>query len=119
LLLSVAIDIDEGTFLYLLLACARLHLAVQRLSFLAALSTLSLLILVLLRLVPHACSVGDLLSLKLLLLDVLKTARPLIRNFLQAFASALIFMVILSLFLLHSPHMLVHILVQYVGSLMF
>lgn len=85
----------------------------------AALSTFSLLILVLLRLIPHACSIGDLLSLKLLLLDVLKATRPLIRNFLEAFASALIFMVILSLLLLQSPHMLVHILVHYVGSLMF
>ena len=80
--MRVAIDIDEGTFLCLLLACARLNLAVRRLCFLAAFGTLSLLILVLLDLVLHACSIRDLFSLKLLLLDVLKTARPLIRNFL-------------------------------------
>ena len=80
--MRVAIDIDEGTFLCLLLACARLHLVVRRPCFLATLSSLSLLILVLLCLVLRTCSVGDLLSLKLLLLDVLKTARPLIRNFL-------------------------------------
>ena len=119
MILRVAVDVDEGTFLRPRLACARLYLAVQGLGFLETLGALSLLVLMLLPLAPHTCSISDLLPLQFLLFNVFETARSLIRNFLKVLASILIFLVNLSLFLLHGPHMLIHILVQYVGSLTF